>query len=84
MVRIRLARAGGKKKPYYRIVATDERNPRDGRFIEQVGIYDPLKSPALVRLDLARVDHWLGHGAQPSQTVKQLLRRTRAAAPPAA
>ena len=83
MVKIRLARAGGKKKPYYRIVATDERSPRDGRFIEQVGTYDPTKNPPLVRVDQTRVDHWVRSGARASQTVLQLLRRARTAATPA-
>lgn len=79
MVKIRLARTGGKKKPFYRIVATDRRNPRDGRFIEQIGTYDPLKNPPAVRVDLARVDHWLSTGAQASQTVRQLIEKARMA-----
>lgn len=80
MVRIRLARAGGKKKPFYHIVATDKRDPRDGRFIEQLGTYDPRCSSAPVHVDLVRADHWLGRGAKASQTVGQLLRKVRAAA----
>jgi small subunit ribosomal protein S16 len=77
MVKIRLSRAGGKKKPFYRVVATDSRSPRDGRFLEQLGTYDPRKDPPAIRLDAARVDHWLHAGARPSPTVKVLIRRSR-------
>lgn len=83
-VRIRLTRAGAKKSPYYRIVVADGRSPRDGRFIEQVGTYDPRQSPASVRLDGERIAHWIGVGALPSQTVGELLARSRKAAKAAA
>jgi small subunit ribosomal protein S16 len=81
-VTLRLTRAGGKKSPFYRVVAADTRSPRDGRFIEQIGVYDPLRNPPEVKLDSARVDHWLSVGAVPSQTVGELLRNARRSAPP--
>ena len=84
MVRIRLARVGGKKKPFYRIVVMDGRAPRNGRAIEQLGHLDPKKDPPALVLDLARADHWISHGAQPSDTVASLLKRARAAQVPAA
>ncbi len=74
MLVIRLSRFGKKKKPFYRVVVTDKRRPRDGRFVEIVGTYDPRKQPAEVRLDAERVKYWLGCGAQPSDTVRSLLR----------
>jgi small subunit ribosomal protein S16 len=83
-VTLRLTRAGGKKSPFYRVVAADSRSPRDGRFIEQIGVYDPLRNPIEVRLDLPRLDRWLSVGAIPSQTVSELIREVRRAAPPAA
>jgi small subunit ribosomal protein S16 len=83
-VTLRLTRAGGKKSPFYRVVAADKRSPRDGRFIEQIGVYDPLREPPEVRFDAARLEHWLGVGAVPSQTVSELIRATRRSAPPAA
>jgi small subunit ribosomal protein S16 len=84
-VTIRLTRAGTKKVPYYRVVAADHRSPRDGRFIEQLGVYDPLREPVEFRIDEQRLAHWLSVGALPSQTVGELLRRQkRAAAPPVA
>src|SRR5260221_235373 len=64
-VTLRLTRNGGKKNPFYRLVAADSRSPRDGRFIEQIGIYDPLKNPPVVRFKTARVEHWLSKGAVP-------------------
>src|SRR5919112_3123185 len=73
---IRLSRGGAKKRPYYRIVVTDSRSPRDGRFIEKVGTYNPLlakDSPERVKLDTDRVQHWLGVGAQPSDRVLRFL-----------
>lgn len=79
MVRIRLTRRGAKKKPFYRVIAADSRAPRDGRFIEQLGYYDPMKSPHVVKLDLDRVDYWLGKGAQPSETVARLIEKYRSA-----
>lgn len=79
MVRIRLMRRGAKKKPFYRVVAADQRCKRDGRFIEQLGHYDPMKDPFDLKLDLERVDHWMSQGAQPSETVARLITRARAA-----
>ena len=81
-VTLRLTRAGGKKAPFYRVVAADSRSPRDGRFIEQIGVYDPLRNPAEVKLDTARVAHWLSVGAVPSQTVSELIQRLRRSAAP--
>ena len=69
-VKLRLRRMGRKKRPYYRIVATDSRMPRDGRFLETVGTYDPLETPHKIELKEDRIYYWLGNGAQPSQTVK--------------
>jgi len=83
-VTIRLTRAGGKKVPFYRVVAADRRSPRDGRFIEQLGVYDPLRDPVEFRVDEQRLKHWLDHGALPSQTVAELLRRQKRAATAAA
>ena len=83
-VTIRLTRAGSKKVPFYRVVAADRRSPRDGRFIEQLGVYDPLRDPVEFRVDQERLDHWIKNGAVPSQTVGELLRRQRHAAPAAA
>jgi small subunit ribosomal protein S16 len=77
-VSIRLARHGGKKKPFYRIMAADKDKPRDGRFLEQLGYYDPKPSPADVKLDMARYDYWVGVGAQPSRTVAGLAKKVRA------
>lgn len=74
-VKIRLSRHGAKKRPYYRIVVADARNPRDGRFIEQVGTYDPRTPDAALRLDRAKVDGWIRQGAQPTQTVRNLMKR---------
>jgi small subunit ribosomal protein S16 len=79
-VTIRLTRAGTKKVPYYRVVAADHRSPRDGRFIEQLGVYDPLREPVEFRVDEQRLAHWLSVGALPSQTVGELLRRHKRAA----
>ena len=73
MVKLRLARMGAKKKPFYRIVAADSRSPRDGRFIEIVGNYDPTKNPAIVNIDEEKVMNWLRNGAQPTDTVRSLL-----------
>ena len=74
-VMIRLSRHGAKKRPYYRIVVTDARNPRDGSFIEQVGTYDPTTLSANLKLDQAKVEGWLRQGAQPTQTVRNLIKR---------
>lgn len=75
MVKIRLARHGAKKKPFYRIVVTDSRSPRDGRFIDQIGYYDPTKQPSVVEIKREKLDRWLQHGAQPSETVAQLIKK---------
>lgn len=74
-VKIRLARHGAKKKPFYRIVAADGRSPRDGRFLENLGTYDPLKDPAQVVLKTERVQYWVDQGAIPTDTVKSILKR---------
>ena len=74
-VKIRLARHGGKKRPFYRIVAADIENPRDGRFLEILGTYNPLKDPAEVTLQTERVQYWLDQGALPTHTVNNLLKR---------
>jgi small subunit ribosomal protein S16 len=71
---IRLSRIGKKKKPFYRVVVTEKTRPRNGRFVEIVGTYDPLKKPAEVKLDAERIKYWLGCGAQPSDTVRSFLR----------
>ena len=76
-VRLRLARAGAKRRPVYRIVATDARSPRDGRFIEQLGMYDPTRQPEVLTVKEDRIEHWLSVGAQPSATLKTLLGRHR-------
>jgi small subunit ribosomal protein S16 len=72
-VKIRLKRMGTHKKPYYRLVVADSRSPRDGRFIEMVGIYDPLKKPAEIKVDQAKALDWLKKGAVPSDTARTLL-----------
>jgi small subunit ribosomal protein S16 len=73
-VRLRLTRVGGKKDPVWRVVVADQRSPRDGRFIETVGHYNPQTNPSTIRIDEDRVRDWLGKGAQPSETVRKLLR----------
>ena len=73
MLAIRLARIGKKKQPFYRIVVLDKRKPRNGRTVEIVGTYDPLKNPAAIQLDAERVKYWLSCGAQPSDTVRSFL-----------
>lgn len=80
MVRIRLTRLGAKKKPFYRVIVADSRAPRDGAHIEQLGHFDPLSNPPIIKIDLARVDHWIGVGAQPSDTVSDLIKKVRASA----
>jgi small subunit ribosomal protein S16 len=77
-VQIRLARHGSRKSPFYRIVVTDGRNPRDGRFIENLGTFNPNIEPPLVKLNLSRMDHWAEKGAQVSPTVTRVLKRHRA------
>ena len=78
-VKIRLARHGSKKKPLYRIVVAHSESPRDGRFIEQVGLYDPTRSPSLIQFQAEKLAAWLKKGAQPTQTVAQLIRKSAAA-----
>ncbi len=77
MLRIRLTRTGAKKDPHYRVVVAEKESPRDGRFVEIVGHYSPAQEPAQLHLDLERVDYWLQNGAQPTLTVKTLVRRAR-------
>ncbi len=74
MLSIRLARFGKKKLPFYRVVVIDKRRPRNGRFVEIVGTYNPLIKPALVKLDAERIKYWLGCGAQPSDTVRSFIK----------
>jgi small subunit ribosomal protein S16 len=75
-VKIRLKRIGMKKKPFYRVVVADEHSPRDGRFIEEIGYYNPLTNPADIKIDSAKASDWLGKGAQPTDTVRILLKKT--------
>lgn len=74
-VKIRLRRMGAKKAPFYRIVVADSRFPRDGRFIEEIGYYDPTKNPSVVELDADKAKKWLSTGAQPTETVRALLKK---------
>ena len=74
-VRIRLARHGGKKRPFYRIVVADNEAPRDGKFLENVGTYNPLLDPAEVNLKTERIKYWMDQGAKPSDTVRSLLKK---------
>lgn len=76
-VRIRLARMGGKKKPFYRIVVADSECPRDGRFIDQIGYYDPKPNPVVLHLDAQKAEFWLNRGAKPTQIVNQLIKKAR-------
>ena len=79
-VRIRLARYGRKKRPFYRLVAADGRAPRDGRYIERLGHFDPMAEPNELVVDLERVDYWIGVGASPSETAAKLIEKARAGA----
>ena len=74
MVKIRLRRMGAKKAPFYRIVVADSRYPRDGRFIEEIGYYDPTKNPSVVKVDADKAKEWIKNGAQPTDTVKKILK----------
>ena len=76
MVKIRLKRMGAKKNPFYRVVVADSRYPRDGRFIEEIGTYDPTVEPAAVKIDMEKANKWIANGAQPTETVKVLLKKT--------
>lgn len=73
-VKIRLRRMGAKKAPFYRVVVADSRFPRDGRFIEEIGYYDPTKDPAVINIDKDKANEWIKKGAQPTDTVKRLLK----------
>ncbi len=75
MVRVRMSRKGTSKTSFFRIIVADERSPRDGRFIEQLGWYDPKTAPEKVRLNLERYKHWVGVGARPTETVAQIVKR---------
>ena len=75
MVKIRLRRMGAKKNPYYRIVVADSHFPRDGRFIEEIGTYDPLTNPVTIKVDGERAKYWIGNGDQPTETVRALLKK---------
>ena len=75
-VKIRLRRMGAKKNPFYRIVVADSRYPRDGRFIEEIGTYDPLKTPSDVKIDADKAKQWIANGAQPTDTVKDILKKS--------
>ncbi len=76
-VKIRLKRIGAKKSPFYRVVVADARYPRDGRFIEEIGTYNPLVEPAEVKIDIEKADKWIKNGAQPTDTVKALLKKVK-------
>ena len=78
MVKIRLRRMGTKKAPYYRVVVADSRSPRDGRFIEELGVYDPMAEGEKLKLDGERVKYWISQGAQPTDTVRGLLKKIEA------
>ena len=78
MVKIRLRRMGAKKNPYYRVVVADSHFPRDGRFIEEIGTYNPLATPSEIKIDMERAKYWIANGAQPTDTVKALLKKAEA------
>jgi len=78
MVKIRLRRMGAKKNPFYRIVVADSKSPRDGKCIEEIGTYDPLASPSIVKVDAGRALYWIRNGAQPTDTVRALLKKAGA------
>ncbi len=80
---LRLSRAGTHKAPFYHVVATDSRKPRDGRYLEDVGVYDPTKKPEVLKLKAERIEHWLKAGAKPSQTVAMLLKKAKGQQPAA-
>ncbi len=77
-VKIRLTRIGAKKNPYYRVVVADARSPRDGRFIEMLGTYNPMVDPAEIKIDVEKANAWIKNGAQPTETVKALLKKSGA------
>ena len=78
MVKIRLKRMGAHKKPFYRVVVADSRTPRNGKFIEEIGTYDPLKDPSEIIIDNEAANRWLSNGAQPTDTVRALLKKSGA------
>ena len=78
MVKIRLRRVGAKKAPFYRIVVADSRSPRDGRFIEELGTYDPMAEGDKIKVDMERAKYWIANGAQPTDTVRGLLKKVEA------
>ena len=75
MVKIRLRRMGAKKAPYYRVVVAESCDPRDGKFIEEIGTYNPLTDPATIQIDMERAKYWISNGAQPTDTVRGLLKK---------
>lgn len=76
MVKIRLKRMGAHKRPFYRVVVADSRTPRDGRFIEEIGTYNPLNDPAEIKIDVEAAQKWISNGAQPTDTVRALLKKS--------
>ena len=75
MVKMRLRRMGAKKQPFYRVIVADERSPRNGRFIEEIGYYNPLTEPSVIKIDADKAKQWIKNGAQPSDTVRGLLKK---------
>ena len=75
-VKMRLRRMGAKKAPFYRVIVADSRSPRDGRFIEEIGYYNPLTEPAEIKIDAEKAKKWIANGAQPTDTVKSLLKKS--------
>ena len=75
-VKMRLRRMGAKKAPFYRVIVADSRSPRDGRFIEEIGYYNPLTNPAEIKIDADKAKQWINNGAQPTETVKSLLKKS--------
>ena len=75
-VKMRLRRMGAKKAPFYRVIVADSRSPRDGRFIEEIGYYNPLTNPADIKIDAEKAKQWIANGAQPTETVKSLLKKS--------
>ncbi len=76
MVKIRLKRMGAHKKPFYRVVVADSRNARNGKFIEEIGYYDPMKEPAVIKIDGEKAQKWMSEGAQPTEVVRSLLKKS--------
>ena len=74
-VKIRLRRMGAKKQPFYRVIVADERSPRNGRFIEEIGYYNPLTEPSVIKIDADKAKEWMANGAQPTETVKKLFEK---------